>query len=126
MRHCYAVNTDTNTVVATIPVDNTPSGVAVTPDGKSAYVVNLTTNTISTINTATNTLVNPPIQVVQRTLSDLFGIAMTPDGKFAYVTETSDGVWVNNTGTNAVVGSPIVTATGGNTAVAVTPNGKFV
>ena len=49
-----------NTVTATIPVDNNPSGVAVTPDGSKVYVANYfsatvspTSNTVSVIDTAT-------------------------------------------------------------------------
>ncbi len=34
------IDTTSNTVVATVPVGNTPVGVAVSPDGKFAYVTN--------------------------------------------------------------------------------------
>jgi len=43
------IDAATNTVVATIPVGNEPFGVAVTPDGTQAYVVNLADNTVSVI-----------------------------------------------------------------------------
>jgi YVTN family beta-propeller protein len=44
-------------VVATIPVGAQPSGVAVTPDGKYAFVANFFSHTVSVIATATNTVV---------------------------------------------------------------------
>src|SRR5262249_41470111 len=45
------------TVVATVPVGVNPTGVAITPDGAFAYVTNFSSNTVSVINTATNTVV---------------------------------------------------------------------
>jgi YVTN family beta-propeller protein/autotransporter-associated beta strand protein len=126
------INTTTNMVVVdSIPV-GTPqsgaSGIAITPDGKFAYVVTnllsdfgpLGTGTVSVINTTTNTVVGLPIPVGKRAS----GIAITPDGKFAYVTNTdSNTVSVINTATNLVLGSiPVGSEPVG---VAVTPDGKF-
>ena len=74
-----------NTVVATVPVGSGPTGVAVTPDAKHAYVANFDDNTVSVIRTATNTVVGLPIPVG-------FGpdwVAVTPDGTHAYVTNKS-------------------------------------
>ena len=54
------IDTATNTVVAaTLPVGIAPNGVAVTPDGKHAYVTNAIwpPTTVSVIDTATNTVV---------------------------------------------------------------------
>jgi YVTN family beta-propeller protein len=54
------IDTATNTVVATVPVGNEPSGVAITPDGKHAYVTNLDealpAGSVSVIDTTTNTV----------------------------------------------------------------------
>ncbi len=44
-----------NQVVATVGVGSTPFGVAITPDGKRAYVANSFSNTVSVIDTASNT-----------------------------------------------------------------------
>ena len=44
------------TVVATVPVGLSPEGVAITPDGKNAYVANSGSGTVSVIDTATNTV----------------------------------------------------------------------
>ena len=40
-----AIDTSTNTVIATIPVGNVPYAVAVSPDGSRAYVANQNDNT---------------------------------------------------------------------------------
>src|SRR5712671_688732 len=50
------IDTATDTVIATIPVDLTPFGVAVSPDGSKVYVTNISSNTVSVIDTATNTV----------------------------------------------------------------------
>jgi YVTN family beta-propeller protein len=57
------IDTASNTVVATIPVGNSPSGVAVAPDGKHAYVANYFGNSVSVIDTATNMVVGTAIPV---------------------------------------------------------------
>jgi YVTN family beta-propeller protein len=46
-----------NKVVATIPVGQFPSGVAITPDGTHAYVANQGDGTVSVIDTANNNVV---------------------------------------------------------------------
>src|SRR5260370_29812046 len=51
------VDTSTNTVIATIPVGNTPYAVAVRPDGSRAYIGNQNDNTVSAIDTSTNTVI---------------------------------------------------------------------
>jgi YVTN family beta-propeller protein len=50
------ISTAADTVTATIPVGTTPGGVAVSPDGGTAYVPNYDSNTVSAISTATNTV----------------------------------------------------------------------
>ena len=46
------IRTDTNEVTQTIPVGDRPRGIAISPDGQEAYVVNAGDNTVSVINTA--------------------------------------------------------------------------
>ncbi|MGJ0484667.1 MAG: YncE family protein [Methylomicrobium sp.] len=62
-----------NTVVSTIPVGN-PSGVAITPDGKHAYIVGPGCPSVSVIETASNTIVGDPIYVGNRPMA----VAITP------------------------------------------------
>jgi len=115
------IDTTTNTVVATILVGTSPSGVAITPDGTRVYVTNIF-NSISVIDAATNTVVAtiPSGQLPT-------GIAITPDGTRAYVVNQ----FVNNQGKNTV--SVIDTMTNtiiatipvglGPSQIAITPNG---
>jgi YVTN family beta-propeller protein len=69
------------TVTSTIPVGQNPAGVAVTPDGSTAYVTNLNSSTVSVIGVASGT-VTSTITVGKRPS----GVAFTPDGSTAYVT----------------------------------------
>ncbi|MGH6795069.1 MAG: YncE family protein [Methylocella sp.] len=113
------INTASNTVVATVPVGGQPIGVAVTPDGKHAYVTNQSNDSVSVIDTASNTVVAAvPVGGLPS------GVAITPDGQHAYVTNTSSGnVSVIATASNTVVATVtgIPHFSGG---VAVTPDGK--
>ncbi len=115
------IDTLTNMVVGTpIPVGNTPSGVAVTPDGTQAYVTNLEDNTVSVIATSSNTVVaTVPVG------SGPIGVAVTPDGAHAYVTNfNSNTVSVIATATNTVVATVAVGSF--PEGIAVTPDGKHV
>ena len=69
-----------------------------------AYVTNNQSNTVSVIDTATNTVVGAPISVG----SNPAGVAITPDSTRAYVANfSSNTVSVIDTTTNTVVGAPI-------------------
>ena len=104
-------------VTATITVGTSPRAVAVSPDGTKAYVANLTSNTVSVINTTTNA-VDATITVGNAPL----GVAITPDGTKAYVTNfNADTVSVINTGTNAV--DATITVGDAPDGVAVSPDG---
>ena len=51
------IDTATDTLVGSpIPLGNSPSAMAATPDGRKVYVVNGGDSTVSVINTATNTV----------------------------------------------------------------------
>ena len=113
-----------NTVVATVRVGSGPIAVAVTPDGKHAYVAH-NFNTVSVIDTATNTRVGSPIPV-----GEVQGLAVTPDGTHVYVTNSDNTVSVIRTATNTVVKTvPVGTQPIGDVVdadVAVTPDGTRV
>ena len=69
-----------------------------------AYVTNQTSNNVSVINTATNTVV--ATVTVGTTPA---GVSVSPDGSFVYVTNrTSNNVSVINTATNTVVATVTV------------------
>ena len=70
--------------VPAIPVGPGPSGIAITPDGGTAYVVNgQTPGTVTPIHTADNST-GAAISVGDSPVA----IAITPDGKTAYVTNS--------------------------------------
>ena len=62
-----------------------PFGVSVSPDGSKVYVTNCSDNTVSVINTATNT-VTATITVG----SAPYGVSVSPDGSKVYVANYSD------------------------------------
>jgi YVTN family beta-propeller protein len=115
------IDTATKAVVGTpIPVGTSPSGIAITPDGKHAYITIFSSNNVLVIDTATNTAVGSPIPVG----TNPRWVAITPDGKQAYVTnQNSNTVSVIDTTANTVVGTPIPLGTN-PFGVVVTPDGK--
>src|SRR5262249_21642241 len=116
------LDTVTNTVVATIPVDGAPIRIAVTPDGKRAYMAirkSSSSGVIAALDTATNTV------VATIPVTDFFiaGVAITPDGKRAYVANSGNDhvVTVLDTVTNKVAATiPVMESI----EIAITPNGK--
>ena len=106
-----------------IDVGKDPLAIAISPDGKTAYVANtgMTTggdSTVTPIVTATNTP-GPPIQVG----SSPWAFAITPDGKTAYVINFgSHSVTPIATATNTP-GPPIPVGEGPH-AIAITPDGE--
>ena len=110
------IDTATNTPGIPIPVGNNPDGIAITPNGTTAYVVDNDSNAVTPIDTATNTT-GTAIPVG----SSPTGIAITPHGKTAYVSSTgSDDVTPISTATNTA-GTPIPV---GNSplAISITPD----
>ena len=74
------ISTATDTPGRPITVGAFPFAIAITPDGKTAYVVIAGSGTVTPIATATNTP-GHPIPVGREPLA----IAITPDGRTAYV-----------------------------------------
>jgi YVTN family beta-propeller protein len=112
------IDTATNMVVAALPLGEV-TGIAITPDGKHAYVTQFA-GSVSVIDTASNTVV-----ATVTAGSEPGGVAVTPDGQHAYVTNSgSSNVSVIATATNTVV----ATVTVGNlpSGIAVTPDGTHV
>lgn len=82
----------TGAVIATIQTGTAPgyldtyAGVAVSPDGKRVYAVDPNAATLSTIDTATNTVVaTTPLG------GQPVAVAVSPDGKYVYATNRDDG-----------------------------------
>ena len=104
-------------VTATITVGDRPTLVAFSPDGTKAYVTNYAANTVSVINTTTNTVTATITVGVQPG-----GVAVSPDGTKTYVANfSSDTVSVINTTTNTV--DATITVGDSPADVAVSPDG---
>ncbi|MFE7043340.1 IPT/TIG domain-containing protein [Streptomyces atratus] len=103
---------------ATIPVGGSPLGVTLTPDGARAYVANRASNTVSVIDTATETVTATIAAAGGPTL-----LAFSPDGTRAYLTLFDDGaVDVIDTAAGTITATIAVGA--GAVGVAVGPDGN--
>jgi len=111
------IRTATNTALPPIKAGDNPDFIAITPDGKTAYVANYVYHrgTVTPIRTATNTAL-PPIKTGRTPAA----IAITPDGKTAYVANFDSGtVTPIRTATNTAL-PPIKTGYYPD-AIAITP-----
>jgi len=93
------VEGDINTKVATIRVGKEPRSVAITPNGKRAYVTNMAAGTVSVIDTVSRSVIKT-IKVG----TEPFGCVVSPNGKKVFVTnQSSNSLSVIGTGTNSVI-----------------------
>lgn len=81
------IDTSTYQVVATVEAGITPHQPRVTPDGRFAWVANIGSNDVTVIDTATNQVSDPSIQVGDGPTE----IAFTRDGTRAYVSNGDSG-----------------------------------
>jgi DNA-binding beta-propeller fold protein YncE len=120
------VATATNTRGKPVKIGAIPAAIAITPDGKTAYVADLHPATVTSVATVTGTP-GKPIEIG----GFPWAIAITPDGRTAYIADLP----AYGRGRTAVV--PVATATntpgkpiniGGRfpraAAIAITPDGK--
>src|SRR5262249_60957539 len=89
-------------VADSVKVGAPPAGVAIAPDGKRAYVANLSARSVSVVDTPSNTVL-ATVEVEPSPQQ----ITITPDGKSAYVTcsvdsSSSGNVIVIDTASNTV------------------------
>ena len=104
-------------VLAVVTTGSSPYHVAVSPDGTRAYISNFGSDTVTVIDTATNTVV---ATISVGLAPD--GVAISPDGELVYVAiDRSNSVTVIDTATNTVIGSIGVVDRAGN--VAFSPDG---
>ena len=113
------INTADNTVlVENLAVGPNPAGIALTPDGSKAYVVNNGGNTVSVINAATLSEELPVITVGTQPT----GIAITPDGTKAFVSNfQSNTVSIIDTSNDTIITTVDVGT--GPLSIAITPDG---
>jgi YVTN family beta-propeller protein len=110
----------TGVVDAPIALGGRPWGVAITPDGATAYVSDEQNHTVTPVDTATSTPGTPiPVGDAPRV------IGITPDGVTAYVANLFSGnVTPIDTATNTA-GSPIAVGAGPH-GIAIAPDGSRV
>ena len=109
-----------NRVIATIPVDTCPSGVAVLPNSEFAYVTSYDSGSVSMIRAADNS-----VAAIVPVASTPIGIAASPDGKYVYVACCMPGeVSVIRTSDNTCVAT--IPTGWGAWDVAVSPDGGRV
>ena len=120
------VTTATNTPGKPIKIGAIPAAIAITPDGKTAYIADVHPGTVTPVATATNTP-GRPIKIG----GFPWAIAITPDGKTAYIVDLP----AYGRGPSRVI--PVATATntpgrpikisdivGLSAAIAITPDGR--
>jgi len=126
----WAIDTSTNSIVATIHVTNAGSAdLSISPDGSRVYTVGWTvgpfldTYFVDVIDTKTNA----------QTATILLGnqdaavrMAISADGADAYVTSGLGHVWIVDTTQNALMGTVTVAAGNMLNALALTPDGTRV
>ncbi len=112
--------TDVPNQIAKITVGSTPAGSAINPAGTLVYVTNVFSNTVSVINTGTNSVVATIPVGVQPV-----AVILSPSGNTAYVAnKISNTVTVINTTTNTVTATiPVDQLPFG---IAIDPTGSFV
>jgi YVTN family beta-propeller protein len=114
------IDTQTSQVIGPpIEVGQDPQGIAITPDGRFAYVTSQGDGAVSVIDTQTRQVVGEPIKVGTTPK----GISITPDGRFAYVANfNSKSVSVIDLATRFV--GPPITVPEKPSAIAVAPGGS--
>jgi len=121
----YALSAVTDRVIATVSVGNSPSGIAVTPNNRFAYVANNDNaglpngNTVSVINLATNMVVKT---ISNASFNQPYTVTINAAGTKAYVTNSnSTTITIINTATNTVTG--IIDGFDGPSGMVITPSG---
>ena len=111
---------------ATLTVQNDPSDIAITADGRYAYVTNHLSGSVSVIQGADTP--NPSVLTTLQVGGNPDDVAITPDDKYAYVTNADGKVDViDGVGTTTPSVSAATLTVGNNpTALAITPDGDYI
>jgi YVTN family beta-propeller protein len=94
-------STSTRTVDGFIPTGTDPIGAAFSPDGGTAYVTNLVSNTVSVINVATG----QQVATISTGDASPFVVRVSPDGERLFVATNGNVVLVVSTATREIVKS---------------------
>jgi YVTN family beta-propeller protein len=126
----WAIDTSTNTVVATIHTTNVASAdLSVSPDGSHVYTVGWTlppfvdSYFVDVIDTKTNA---QTATILLGNQDEPVRMAISPDGGHAYVSAEGGHVWVVDTTQNALMSTITVSPGNGLHGLAVTPDGSRV
>jgi predicted alpha-1,2-mannosidase len=112
------VDTFAQGVIATIKTGHSPNGIAIAPDGNTAWIANADDGTVQPIDLARLTA-GAPIEVGANPRA----IAVAPDGKTLYVTDTAANTVTPVDVATRTAQTPI--AVGGRPmGIAIAPNGK--
>ena len=114
----YVIDTQTESVIATIPVGNNPQAIVMVPDGTKAYVTNYADGTISVIDTGTNSVITT---IAGNGYAS--GLASSPDGSRVYAI-TGNTLNVIDTDTDTVITT--IPVSGDPRAIAVSRDGDTV
>lgn len=79
-----AINTATNTIIATINVGQFPGGICISPDGSKVYVASSGSNSVAVISTATNSVIQ-----TYYSFDSPSALSLSPDGKLLYINNAS-------------------------------------
>ena len=118
------VDLDTGALSDTVATGNYPWGVAVTPNGQTAYVANQGDSTLTPVNLTTNTALAPIDISDGDDYANPYDLAVNPSGSEVFVANRSGNtIAVVSTSSNTV--TDYITVSGGPSAVAFTPNGNY-
>lgn len=100
----FDVRVDRNRLLAEVPVQTEPNGVALLPDGSKAYVANTISGTVSVIPLhIENGIISQPVNHIP-VGTEPYGLALTPNGTRLYVSNSrSDTVSVIDTASDTVI-----------------------
>lgn len=123
----FACAEEPNTVIATVPVGDTPAGIAITPNSLYAYVANNNNDSLPAGNTVS--VINLTHNTVEATISDSsfnepYTVTINAAGTKAYVTNSnSTTVTIIDIGTNTVIGT--IGGFDGPSGLVITPDGNY-
>lgn len=129
---CFLITASTHLLYAsrlitTIPVGDTPAGLAITPDDRFAYVANNNNDgipgadTVSVIDIATNTVITT---ISDASFNEPYTVTINKAGTKAYITNSnSSTITIIDIATNTVIG--VITGFDGPSGMVITPDGNF-
>lgn len=115
-----------NRIIASIGVGDTPSGIAITPNGRFAYIANsnndglVNGNTVSVIDIETNKVIKT---ISDSSFDQPYTVTINASGTKAYVTNSnSTTISIIDIKTNSVIG--VITGFDGPSGMVITPDGN--